>query len=229
MARRKPGVPGGGAGSSRCPRARRAPKPTTGCRLGAGNPTTARALDRRGPAPPNLRHERAQSLLQPRIGKLAARELPLKPRFVSSVHGNCSRCAERGIRPVPIVEQLARSLSAWAVQRSKWRAPNVSARVLQTWLLPYQGWVRARFSRHRSEDSPHGPHRTRILSNRIRQPVQRRHDRDHSTRCCPMKLPCAAPPGQAKRPPPVLVTNWFIMSKRDKRSKILMNPVRGSL
>ena len=49
-----------------------------------------------------------------------------------------------------------------------------------------------------------------------------------SNRRWPMYPPSAMPPGQAKRPPPVWVTNWFIISYFDILLKILMNPVRGS-
>jgi hypothetical protein len=49
-----------------------------------------------------------------------------------------------------------------------------------------------------------------------------------SNRRCPMNLPSAIPPGQAKSPPPVWVTNWFSMSNFANLSKILMKPVRRS-
>ena len=49
-----------------------------------------------------------------------------------------------------------------------------------------------------------------------------------SNRRCPMNLPSAIPPGQAKTPPPVWVTNWFSMSNFANLSKILMKPVRRS-
>jgi hypothetical protein len=45
---------------------------------------------------------------------------------------------------------------------------------------------------------------------------------------CPMNLPSAVPPGQAKTPPPVWVTSWFSMSNFANLSKILMKPVRRS-
>jgi len=49
-----------------------------------------------------------------------------------------------------------------------------------------------------------------------------------SNRPCPMNLPSTIPPGQAKTPPPVWVTNWFNMSNFASLSKILMKPVRRS-
>ena len=53
------------------------------------------------------------------------------------------------------------------------------------------------------------------------------HQADANSRW-PMNSPFATPPGQAKSPPPVCVTNWFSASNFDILSKILMNPVRGS-
>ena len=44
----------------------------------------------------------------------------------------------------------------------------------------------------------------------------------------PINSPFAAPAGTAKWPPPVSVTNWFIMSKRDIFSKMGMKALRGS-
>ena len=49
-----------------------------------------------------------------------------------------------------------------------------------------------------------------------------------SNRRWPMNWPSVVPPGQANRPPPVCVTNWFSMSNFAMFSKILMKPVRGS-
>ena len=49
-----------------------------------------------------------------------------------------------------------------------------------------------------------------------------------SNRRCPMNLPSAISPGQAKTPPPVWVTNWFSMSNFASLPKILMKPVRRS-
>ena len=49
-----------------------------------------------------------------------------------------------------------------------------------------------------------------------------------SIKRCPRNSPCAIPPGQANRPPPVWVTNWLSMSNFDILSKILIKPVRGS-
>ena len=59
-------------------------------------------------------------------------------------------------------------------------------------------------------------------------PPRGRLSQPASNRRCPMNLPSAIPPGQAKTPPPVWVTNWFSMSNFASLSKILMKPVRTS-
>ena len=45
---------------------------------------------------------------------------------------------------------------------------------------------------------------------------------------CPTNSPSRTPAGQANRPPPVCVVNWFSASSLAMFSKILMKPLRGS-
>src|ERR1700677_1359169 len=72
----------------------------------------------------------------------------------------------------------------------------------------------------RGENNKYQLHDSRLA---LTRPATLSHDAA-SNSLCPMNSPSAAPAGTAKWAPPTLVTNWFIMSKRDIFWKMLMKP-----